>query len=294
MMRPIVLLAAACAAAAPLAAQQKIERRIPVASDVSVRITNLEGSTRIIGWDADTLAVTGSVPAGVTFYFGGGGRGAKMGVERDPNAKVAGSVFLEVRVPRGARVWVRSGGGSIEATGLAGEIDAVSVGGTIRLDGALRLVSAEAIDGGVEVTGATGVVRARTGSGRIVLRQLGAGGDITAVTVSGAIEVTEARPAGARLETVSGAVTYAADIERRGRLEVQTHGGDVDLRLQPDTEAEFDLHSLGGPVVFGLGVEKGEPVKPSAPGKPVNRATGGGGAQVTVRSFKGTIRIVPR
>jgi hypothetical protein len=280
--------------ASPLAAQQKIDRRIPIAPDVAVRINNLEGTVRIIGWDHDSLAVRGTVPAGVEFYFGGRDRLAKMGVERDPAAKLSGPAFLEVSVPRGARVWVRTNAGGIEGTGLVGELELISVGGTIKANCACRLVSAETIDGGVEVTGGAQVVRARTGSGQITLMKLGTVSELTAITVSGPILVTGVTASTGRLETVSGNVTFNAGVDRRGRFEVQTHGGDVELRLPADIEAEFDLHSLGGTVLFGLLTQEGDVSKPIASGKPILRATGGGGAQITVRSFKGAIRVLPR
>jgi hypothetical protein len=280
--------------ASPLAAQQKIDRRIPIAPDVAVRINNLEGTVRIIGWDHDSLAVRGTVPAGVEFYFGGRDRLAKMGVERDPKARLSGPAFLEVSVPRGARVWVRTNAGGIDATGLVGELELISVGGTIKANCACRLVSAETIDGGVEVTGGAQVVRARTGSGQITLMKLGTVSELTAITVSGPILVTGVTASTGRLETVSGNVTFNAGVDHRGRFEVQTHGGDVELRLPPDIEAEFDLHSLGGTVLFGLLAKEGDVSKPIASGKPILRATGGGGAQITVRSFKGAIRVLPR
>ena len=278
----------------PLAAQQKIDRRIPIAPDVAVRINNLEGSVRIVGWDQDSLAVRGTVPAGVEFYFGGRDRLAKMGVERDPKAKPSGPVFLEVSVPRGARVWVRTNAGGIDAAGLTGELELISVGGTIRAQCACRLVTAETIDGAVEVTGGAQVVRARTGSGQITLMKLGTVSELTAITVSGPILVAGVAASTGRLETVSGNVTLNASVDRRGRFEVQTHGGDVELRLPADIEAEFDLHSLGGTVLFGLLAQPGDVSKPISTGKPILRATGGGGAQITVRSFKGAIRVIPR
>jgi hypothetical protein len=69
-------------AAAPLSAQQKIDRRIAIAPDASIRITNMAGMIRVTGWDVDSIAVVGSIPAGANFYFGGRGQASKMGVER--------------------------------------------------------------------------------------------------------------------------------------------------------------------------------------------------------------------
>ena len=274
-----------------VAAQQKIARRIPIAPDASIRIQNLPGTTRVIGWDLDTIAVTGSAPAGTTFYMGGAGRVAKLGLESDEKTGfVPGTGLLEVRVPRGARVWVRSAVGSIEVEGLSGEVDVASASGSIRITGSLRLVTAETMEGDLEVSGGSQLVRVRTGNGKIVLFR--PTGDLTASTVAGPVQLLDAQPASARIETVSGAVTYDGTLDRRASLEIQTHSGEVDLRLPPSVSAEFDLYSVGGTVLVALS-PKG-PAPKAAKGKPQFFTAGGGGANVVVRSFKGNIRLQGR
>ena len=270
-------------------AQQKLDRRIAIAADASIRIYNLTGTTRVLGWDRDSIAVTGSAPLGTAFFIGGAGRAAKLGLEPQDEKKGAGPSggggHLDVRVPRGARVWVKAAGGSIDVQALNGEVDLQSVGGAIRVTGSLRLVTAESIDGDIEVVGVSPLVRVKTGSGRILLRQ--ATGDVTAATVSGPIVATEMTPTGARLETVSGPVSYAGTLDRRGTLNVQTHSGDVELLLPSGLGAEFDLESLGGSVAVELPAKTGKPLK----GKTLFFANAGGGAQIVVRSFKGVVRI---
>src|SRR2546426_8646589 len=67
-----------------LGAQQKLERRFPVAPDAAVRIFNLVGATRIVGWARDTVEAVAVVPeGGGTFYGGGGGGLAEAGVQRE-------------------------------------------------------------------------------------------------------------------------------------------------------------------------------------------------------------------
>jgi DUF4097 and DUF4098 domain-containing protein YvlB len=192
---------------------------------------------------------------------------------------------LDVQVPLGARVWVRAAEGSIEVEGLVGEVDLSSVGGSIRISGALRLVTAESIEGDLELLGASSLVRVKTGGGKLVLRQ--PGGDVTASTISGPIEVTEGAPLSARLETVSGAVSYSGTLDRRGSLHVQTHSGDVELVLPAALGVEFDLESRGGGVNVAIPAKTAKPIK----GKAVFFANAGGGAQVVVRTFKGLIRV---
>lgn len=286
----LLMLLAALLAATPLAAQEKVERRIAIASDASIRIWNLVGMTRIIGWDRDSIVVTGSVPSG-TFYMGGSGRGAKLGVERPEGIKGDAPATLEIRVPRNARLWIKSASASVEASGLTGELECSSVDGSVRVEGSLRLVVAESMEGNLSVYGPMGVVRLKGGGGTITLR--GARGDILATTVGGAILATDAALTRAHLETVSGPVAYDGTVAPRGTLEVSTHSGDVTLRLPTEISAEFDLSSFDGAILYGLsskGKGKGEPV-PQA-GKPMAFTTGGGDARVTVRSFKGEIRVL--
>ncbi len=279
------LLPTLCLLAAPLLAQQKLDKRIAIAADASIRINNMAGTTRVLGWDRDSIAVTGSAATTTTFFMGGAGRVAKLGLEPQEGSTLAGGGHLDVRVPRGARVWVKSAGGAIDVQALSGEVDLQSASGAIRVTGSLRLVTAESIEGDIDVVGLSPLVRVKTGSGRILLRQ--ASGDVTASTVSGPIIATEMQPQGARLETVSGPVSYSGTLDRRGTLNIQTHSGDVELQLPTTLGAEFDLESLGGSVGVELPAKTGKPLK----GKSIFFANAGGGAQIVVRSFKGQIRV---
>lgn len=270
-------------------AQQKVSRRIAIAPDASIRITNLAGLTRIIGWDRDSIAVTGVVPAGASFFMGGQGRLAKMGVERRDESLPEPGATLEVRVPAGARIWIRSMSATIEAEGLSGEIECTSAGGAVRVNGALRLVIAESMDGALEVSGRSDIVRLKGGSGPITLR--GVAGDVLATSVGGPITATEGAIIRGHLETVSGAVTYEGNVDPRGTLEIVTHSGDVTLRVPADLAAEFDLESIDGAILSAFQAKPGAAPKPLR-GKPLSFANNGGGAHVSVRSFKGEIRLL--
>ena len=160
-MRALVPLAALLAAM-PLAAQERIDRRIAIASDASIRVWNMAGVTRIIGWDRDSIAVAGTVPPGA-FYMGGSGRSAKLGVERPDGSKADLPATLEIRVPRNARIWIKSASASVEASGLTGEVECSSVDGSVRVEGSLKLVVAESMEGHLSVYGPMSVVRLKGG-----------------------------------------------------------------------------------------------------------------------------------
>jgi hypothetical protein len=275
--------------AAPLAAQQKLERRFAVTSDVSVRITNTAGVIRLIGWERDSIVVIGAIAPGASFFGGGKGAFAKLGVERMDESVPGPGSTLEVRVPHAARVSVRSITANIEASGLTGELQATSVSGSIRAAGGLKLLVAETMDGDLDVGGPIEITRITGGRGTVTLRDVR--GDVLANTVAGPITVTGARITRAHLETVSGAISYEGDVDGRGTLEAVTHAGDVTLRLPAAIAAEFELQTFAGRIETTL-FPKGNVQHQPRDGSPWTFATGGGGAQVTVRSFKGMIRVL--
>lgn len=272
--------------ALPLGAQTKQSKAFAVAPDVAVRIHNLVGLVRVTGWDRDSIVVVAMIPrGGGSFFGGGGGRFAKMGIEgQDPSLTGPGAE-LDVKVPRGARVWIKSASARVELTNLGGEVEATSVTGPIELSGAPRVTTLESIDGDVTVNGAATVVRIRTGHGAV--KVTGARGDVAVTTVQGPVTVESDQLLAGRINSVSGLVTVRSGVPPDGILEVETHDGDVQLILPATIDARFDLSTVKGVIV----------AKPAAPGDRSARFTlgkkagAGRGAGITVRTFSGGIRI---
>ena len=272
-------------AAAPLPAQERVDRRLAADPDVAVRIFNLIGFTRVIGWDRDTIAVTGTLPVGAGHFVAGGTRGAvKLGIDTPGDSAGSAAATLEIHVPHGARVWVKGAASDIEISGVDGELDLYSVSGRIRVEGQPRQLSAESIDGNIEVEGRAASTRVRTAGGAITLRYLR--GALTASSVSGPIRIGGAALTRGRLESVSGEVSYKGDVLGGGTLDVQTHSGLVELRLPPAVSADFDLVAYAGAITSEFG---------SADSARAGRrrfSTGTGSALITVRTFKGAVRLV--
>jgi hypothetical protein len=284
-------------AAAPLGAQpkpQRVDAGSPVTPDASIRLAGGVASLRVIGWDRDSVALTGTVPAGtrVDGTFGPQKtpvRGAKMFVEL-PKATSGGA--LELRVPARARLWVKLGIADVVVTGVTGALDLNVVGGSIAVTGSPRELRAEAMDGTVTVDGAPEWLRVKTASGDVVLR----GGDSTAsdvglATVSGMVHVSGGRYERVRLESVTGAITFGGALARGAALDVETHSGEVILALR-GASAEVDIATLTGTVMNKLTAAR--PIAGrEGRGQELGLTIGGGSARVVVRSFKGAVRLVP-
>jgi len=275
-------------------AQARIEQRWPLDSSGSVRIVNPSGRVRVLGWDADSVAVSARLerPGGGRFSAAGDAHVRTVGVDT-----AAGGSELLVHVPRGATVWVKSATATIEVEGVDGTLDLSSQGGNIRVVGTPQDVTAETMDGSVEVAGGTARARVRTVSGDILLR--GASQDLGASTLSGRIVV---RAAGwqrggtgvqrGKVESVTGDVRFEGELGRGGVVEIESQSGTIEVRVPASTLADFDLLTIGGAISNHLSDAQPKP-RAAGAGQELRFSSGaaGSGAQITARSFKGGILL---
>jgi DUF4097 and DUF4098 domain-containing protein YvlB len=264
-----------------------------------VRIVNPFGRVRVLGWDAESLSVSGTLERSAgDFSAAGDIRVRKLLVAPPGEERETGRAELEVHVPRRASVWVKSATADITVEGVDGPVDLYSVAGAIHVVGTPADVTAETMDGSVEIAGGTGRARVKTVSGGILLR--GASEDLGASTLSGTIVV---RAAGwqrggtgvqrGKFESVTGDIQFDGELGRGGVVELESQSGTIELRVPASTVAEFDLLTIGGTISNGLSAAA--PGRRAAGvGQELRFATGPGGAQVTVRSFKGSILLAPK
>jgi hypothetical protein len=278
--------------------QQPLDERWPLASGGSVRIVNPFGRVRVVGWDAESLSVSGRLERGVGGFSAAGDARVRKLLVAPSAEREAGRADLEVHVPRRASVWVKTATADIAVEGVDGAVDLNSVRGAIHVVGTPADVTAETMDGSVEIAGGTGRARVKTVSGGILLR--GASEDLGASTLSGTIVV---RAAGwqrggtgvqrGKFESVTGDIHFAGELGRGGVVELESQSGTIDVRVPASTVADFDLLTVGSTITNRL--TAATPLRRAAGvGQELRFATGPGGAQVTVRSFKGPILLAPK
>jgi len=293
--RAVTLLSALAYAATPLGAQQTTSQRYAVTPTASVRVFGDVAKLRIVGWDRDTVAVTATLPAGARMDAAHGGEagrpapGMKIYVE-GARGPAPGST-LELRVPARARVWAKSGSADVEVTGVTGGLDVNIVGGSVRIVCSPAELQVESMDGLVTIEGSPAWLRAKTATGDIVLR--GGSEDAGLSTVSGAMRVGEGRFERAKLTSVTGPIVFAGDLARGATLDIDTHGGPIELRLAPPLDAEFDLATVTGAIDNTLTSRRPIPGREGR-GMELGFTSGRGRARVLVRSFKGNIQLRPR
>lgn len=282
-----IALGALILVASPLAAQKKIERRIPLGMEGAFRVMNMVGSVVVHGWSKDTVLIRGTLATGDKLYAGGGYTGAKMFIEsaneRDPKP-----TNLEIWVPSGARLWVKTATANIDVDGVDGGLDLYTVSATIDVTGSPRELNAEAIDGDIHITGSPAWVRAKSASGAVTFQ--GGSSDAAFSTVSGVVKVDGGVFERTKIETVTGNIGFNGRIDRSGTFDFDTHSGTVDIAIPDRTNASFSVVTIAGSITNN--VSRTSPV-PGRFGRGSELTTdmGEGGAKISVRTFKGPVTI---
>lgn len=277
------LLVAATTASAQSGAPPILSAR-HAAPTVNVKAFHPAGSLRLIGWDRDSILVRGRVARGDRFYLIGGDSGVKLGVEtRGAERDEPLPCDLVVYLPRRAQVSVKTVSADVAASDVSGWF--YSVSGSMRFSGSSTSLDAQSMSGNLDVAVTSPWVRARTGSGHLLLR--GAPEDADLASVSGALDIAAAGVLRIQAVSVTGDIHYVGAPARGSIADFSNHSGAVDFALPASASGVFTLSSVSGTIENGF-----RQVRPAGSATEGMRLTlGRGDSQVTVRTFKGPIRL---
>ena len=262
--------------------------RRATSSTVSIKAWNPTGSIRFIAWDRDSVVVRGRVGHSVTFMLSGQGEGMKLGGIKlgvdghwtDANASPSNFV---VYMPRHGTVSIKTVSADIGGDGVSGWFYTVS--GNIRLSGQATSIEAETMNGSLDIERVVALAQARAGNGNLLLR--GAPQDVDASTIAGTLSVATSTVLRGQFSSVTGDIHYVGDPPPRAILEFSSHSGAVDLLLPQGASALLALSSIAGPIENGFTRIRPTALTPQS----MRLNLGRGDAQMTVRTFKGPIRL---
>lgn len=265
------------------AGQETVEQGHAVDADMRMKLWVPAGSVRLRAWDLDSLHVRGTINGGSLFL--GGARGSwKLLVENDGDEMSPAE--LDIRLPRGAQVSVKTVTATILTSDVTGWFNSVS--GDVILDGTARRLEAETLDGDIAIDGRSPWLSARTGSGTIKVEGLFQ--DVRASSVSGGISIFNKLVDRARFESVSGDIRYRGHFAPGGSVEFDSHGGTITLVLPEAVAGRFQLTSITGTIDNSFSSHRPAP-RQEGVGEDLDFASGDATAEVVARSFKGVIRL---
>ena len=259
-----------------------------VSPTFSLNVWNPAGHVKLVAWDRDSLVVRGRVDR-ARYFFGGdsngaklGLNGAKLGIESNKSGDDARPSDFEIWFPRRGRISVKTASADIEGVDVSGSFYTVS--GAIRLTGTSTSIEAESMTGNLDLGANVPWLRARTGDGHLLLR--GRPQDVDASTIGGTLDIATQSVLRGQFSSVSGDIHYAGAPPSGAILEFSNHSGSVDLLLPSSASGVFALSSVSGAIENSL-----PRVRPAAAPRSMRITLGRGDASVTVRTFRGTIRL---
>jgi DUF4097 and DUF4098 domain-containing protein YvlB len=107
--------------------------------------------------------------------------------------------------------------------------------------------------------------------------------------VSGNIAIAAGSVTDVEIETVAGQVSFQGS-PSGGSLDIETHSGNVEVRLPAGLGGRFELESFSGRIdnAFGPPAQRTSRYEP---GTSVEFTTGSGGADVSIETFSGNITL---
>ncbi len=212
-----------------------------------------------------------------------------------------GTSDIDLEVPRGSTVYVKTRDGDIEISNVM-EVRAESSTGSIGLRKIARAVEASTVNGDISLEDSSGRIRLKSISGSIAASRakvIEPNDFLYSKTISGDIALDEIEQARVEAGTISGEVSMSGSLAPGGFYDFLTTTGDITLAMP--TNVSFQLTAIvsqGGEVItdFPLKYKGGiSSLDAMSSGKlSGSYGTGQSAATINLASFSGTLRLQKR
>jgi DUF4097 and DUF4098 domain-containing protein YvlB len=289
MKRAMIFLLVVTASVGLAWADRSVNETRPLAADGRVEIENISGEVTVEGWSGDGVEITGTIESGVEeLLISSGGDRLRIEVELEHRVRNGGSAYLTVRIPSTASVEVETVSADITVDGVNGEVDVESVSGRVEVSGAPSSLEAASVSGNVRVTTSAGRSELESVSGNVVVRQ--SSGRLEVGAVSGDIEIEGGALEMLQAETVSGSIFCEVSPTDRGRFNLESMSGTIEMVIPESINADIEVETYSGSIRNTIGPEPSR-VDKYAPGKELRFTAGSGGARISIESFSGSVKL---
>jgi len=208
-------------------------------------------TVEVSGWSGDVTVTTGGDRAlrlrGDDARFDV--RGSSRSLLIDANGRRGrGTGPLDLVVPRGTTLFVRTQSGNITVRGTDADVEASTISGDVRVEDAAR-VRIETVAGDVTLRGVRdgAIVSATSGDVRLT----GVAGDVQVTGTSSTVVLRDVTSRRVAVKIVSGDVDWAGAFIDDGRYDFSAHSGDLRFDLPRDARATLDVRTFNGELASG-------------------------------------------
>jgi len=291
---PAGLLLALLAATLPAFAGTPLDKTVAATANGHVQVSSVAGSIKVTAWNRNEIHIGGTLSRDaerLAVEKTGTGVSIQVVLPQHTSGNMEGS-HLIIQLPATSQLEVHTVSADIDAGGLEGSpVRLESVSGNVALVSKSTNIYANSISGDVGVTGSApeAKIEAHSISGKVGIEKVT--GSLRAGTTSGDMQLTgENRLQGAKLDTTSGDIRFAAILGTDGDYDFHSVSGNVELSLPKVPAASFDVSSFSGGIDTNFGPAP-QRTSEFAPGKEWHYQSGSGKADIRIRTLSGDIRI---
>lgn len=299
-------------------AGQKIDQTMDVDSQSYIEIEHINGKAAVKGWDKNTILVQGELSERAEeFIFRRDGKNVLIEVKMKASNRDYNSWGnwnndegddLTIYVPKTSSVFYTSVNANFNGNDLLGGLGADVVNGAINVNNVTGKIRLESVNGDIKADKVEGNVRIETVNGSIQGEHSGQGEigfdsvngnirlhsdsrEIDVETVNGDIELDLDQVSELDLSSVNGSIEVNMTLIENGDVEISTVGGRVELTLQQEVSARFDIEGhAGGRFINKLTDDKMQKAK-YGPRRWLEFSTGNGSANVEISTVHGRIEL---
>lgn len=219
-------------------AQARSDTTVAIDASATVEIIGRTGNITVRGTNDRQLRLRRDGDAQVNVR--GGSRALVIDAA---TSRGRGSNELDLSVPRGTTLIVRTQSGDISVRGVGADVEVRTTSGNITVDDAAR-VRIETVAGDVSLRNVRDGARVNATSGDVEL--ITVAGDVEVAATSSTVVLRDVDSRRVDVKVVSGDVRWTGPFAESGRYAFSAHSGDVRFVLPRNARATLDVRTLNG------------------------------------------------
>jgi hypothetical protein len=299
--------------------EEKFEKTESLDRDGKVEIRNISGNVEVMTWDRNEVKIDALKISRASSMDKAKENASKVKIEitrqngilrvetQYPKPSIKNlnvSVDYKVTVPSQAAVNARSVSGNVTLESIGGKADAETKSGNVTVVGARNGANAETVSGNVKVVDVENGAYCKTASGNVDAKNVSGNadlncvsgdvtaenvrGDVEADTVSGSVKLMNISGADVvKGKTMSGSTIYYGEITSSGRYALEAHSGKVEMAIPSGSAFDLTASTFSGSINTEFEVMMSGTVSK----KKISGSVNGGGADVMLKTFSGSIYL---
>lgn len=299
--------------------EEKFEKTVALSKTGKVVLSNVSGSVLIKTWDKAEVQIDALKVSKHSSKDKAKEYASKVTIEIEKDGdiltiktkypkpsikKLNVSITYKLMIPNKADLDAGTVSGSVEAYKTGGSTKVHTVSGKVRVEDVAGVLRASTTSGTVSIARAAKGAKAHTVSGTLTIEDVD--GDVDADCTSGRIRISNVKGSvmaktvsgGITMENIEGAkvvkasvlsgnVKYEGDILSDGTYSFKSHSGTITLTIPADSAFDLDAKTFSGSISSDFEITMSGKISK----KRIRGSVNGGGAELEVNTFSGSVRL---